>query len=167
LDEPYATLVLFLAVTGLRIGEAIAIKWSDFETDVLHICRRIYQGEEDTTKTQKSDRSLPIPQVLLSRMRLLGAGTWIFRSRDGTPVNPGNSLRRYIRPAARELGIAIGGWHDFRHTVTTGLLRNGVSPKVVSNILGHSDVQTTLNVYDHPTIENFRAPLEGVANRLL
>jgi integrase len=61
----------------------------------------------------------------------------------------------------------LGGWHDFRHTLTTGLLRSGVSPKVVSEILGHSDVKITLEVYDHPEIEDFRAPLESVANQLL
>jgi integrase len=167
LDEPYSTLVLFLAVTGLRIGEAFAIKWTDFDGDVLHISRRIYEGKADTTKTKGSDRSLPIPKILLERMRSLGGNDWVFRSREGTPVNPGNALKRYVRPVVRELGIPMGGWHDFRHTLTTGLLRSGASPKVVSNILGHSDVQMTLNVYDHPDIDNFRAPLDGVANQLL
>jgi site-specific recombinase XerD len=47
------------------------------------------------------------------------------------------------------------------------LLRSGVSPKVVSEILGHADVEITLNVYDHPEIENFREPLAAVANQLL
>lgn len=167
LQEPYATLVLFLAVTGLRIGEAIGIKWSDFDGDVLHVCRTIYEGKPDTTKTDGSDRSLPIPALLLERIRSLGGKEWVFRSRENTPVNPGNALKRYIRPVARELGISLGGWHDFRHTLTTGLLRSGVSAKVVSEILGHSDVQITLDVYDHPEIENFREPLEFVANQLL
>jgi integrase len=167
LDEPYSTLVLFLAVTGLRIGEAIGIKWRDFEGDVLHISRRIYEGKSDTTKTKGSDRSLPIPKVLLERMRLLGGDDWVFRSREGTPVNPGNVLKRYVRPIVRELGISLGGWHDFRHTLTTGLLRSGASPKVVSNILGHADVQITLDIYDHPDVESFRAPLDRVANQLL
>jgi integrase len=167
LQEPYATLVLFLAVTGLRIGEAIGIKWSDFEGDVLHISRRIYEGKADTTKTEGSNRSLPIPAALLKRMRALAGQEWVFRSRENTPVNPGNALKRYVRPVAEALGIALGGWHDFRHTLTTGLLRSGVSPKVVSKILGHSDVQITLNVYDHPEIENFREPLTAVADQLL
>jgi integrase len=167
LPEPYATLVLFLAITGLRIGEAIGIKWWDFEGDVLHICRRIYEGKADTTKTEGSNRSLPIPATLLTRMRSLGGQEWVFRSRENTPVNPGNALKRYVRPVAEALGIPLGGWHDLRHTLTTGLLRSGVSPKVVSKILGHSDVQITLNVYDHPEVENFRGPLTAVADQLL
>lgn len=167
LQEPYATLVLFLAVTGLRIGEAIGVKWSDFDGDVVRVRRTIYGGKADTTKTEHSDRSLPIPALLLSRMKALNSTDWVFRSRAGTPVNPGNALKRYIRPVSMGPGIRLGGWHDFRHTVTTGLLRSGVSPKVVSEILGHSDVEITLNVYDHPEIRDFRAPLDGVANQLL
>ena len=166
LQEPLATLVLFLAVTGLRIGEAIAIKWADFEGDVLHVSRRIYNGKVDTTKTEGSDRQLPMPLALLDRMRALGGREWVFCGRGGSPVNPGNARRRYLRPAAEALGITIGGWHDFRHTATTQLLRSGVSPKIVSEIMGHSDVKITLDIYDHPETESFRAPLAG-AEQLL
>jgi integrase len=167
LQEPYSTLVLFLAVTGLRIGEAIGVKWSDFDGDVLHICRRVYEGQVDSTKTKGSNRHLPIPESLLSRMRTLGAKGWIFQSREGTPINPGNALKRYVRPAAAELGISLGGWHDFRHTLTTGLLRSHVSAKVVSDILGHSDVKITLDTYCHTEVSDFRAPLHHVASQLL
>jgi integrase len=123
LDEPYATLILFLAVSGLRISEAIGIKWVDFEGDVLHISRRIYEGKAGSPKNDQSERSLPIPSSLLARMRLLGNGEWVFRSRAGTPVNPGNVLKRYVRPIVKDLGIKIGGWHDFRHTLATRSLK--------------------------------------------
>jgi integrase len=166
LDEPYATLILFLAVSGLRISEAIGIKWSDFEGDVLRISRRIYEGKEGSTKNDHSERSLPIPASLLARMRLLGNGEWVFRSRTGTPVNPGNMLKRYVRPVVKELGIEIGGWHDFRHTLATRSLKKWPT-KVVSEILGHSDVHTTLKVYQHVETEDFRAPLNELADELL
>ena len=165
--EPYSTLVLFLAVTGCRIGEAIAIKWSDFDGDVLHVQRRIYNGKIDTAKTEGSDRKIPIPTVLLERMRRLGGSEWVFRGRGGSPVNPGNVLKRYVRPAAENLGIALSGWHDFRHTVATKMLRSGISPKVVSELLGHADVSITLNTYDHVDTESFRAPLDRAAGQLL
>src|SRR6266481_8407675 len=107
LEEPYATLVLFLAVTGLRISEAIGIKWSDFDGNVLRVSRRIYEGRAGETKTSKSVRSLPIPEALVIRMRKLGEGQWVFRSRVGTTINPGNALKRYIHPASRELGFRL------------------------------------------------------------
>lgn len=174
LCEPYATLVLFLAITGLRIGEGVAIKWSDFDNDVLQVSRRIYEGKIGPTKRKKSERELPIPSVLLARMKEMResldnrqkSSEWVFPSRKGTPVEPKNAMRRYVRPAADKLGIAIGGWHDFRHTVATKMLRRGESPKVVSDILGNS-VEMLLKVYDHPEIEDFRAPLNDMANQLL
>jgi integrase len=166
LHEPYATLVLFLAVSGLRIGEAIAVKWSDFEGDILNIRRRIYEGEVGTTKTESSERGLPIPAPLLERMKKLGDGEWIFRARNGAPINPKNAAHRYIRPLVRELGIEIGGWHDFRHTLSTRLLKD-YPTKVVSELLGHSDVGTTLKTYHHVHTEDFRAPLNEVATELL
>lgn len=165
LREPYATLVLFLAVSGLRIGEAIAVKWSDFEGDTLHIRRHIFEGKVGTTKTESSQRSLPIPAALIERMKKLGDGEWIFRARNGAPINPKNAAQRYIRPVTRELGIPLGGWHDFRHTLSTRLLKR-YPTKVVSKLLGHSNVQTTLETYQHVEAEDFRAPLNEMANEL-
>lgn len=167
LHEPYATLVLFLAATGLRRGEAIAVKWSDFSDNVLHVTRRIYDGEVGTVKSDHSERKLPIAPDLLDRMRQLGNHEWVFQSREGTPINPGNALKRYVRPAAEQLGIAIGGWHDFRHSLTTTMRRNGVHPKVISGILGHAKVGFTMDVYDHVNVEDFRQSLSSVASELL
>jgi len=167
LEEPYSTLVLLLAVTGLRISEAIGIKWSDFEGNVLRVSRRIYEGQSGATKTSKSVRSLPIPEALLARMRKLGEGQWVFRSRAGSTINPGNALKRYIHPASRELGFRLGGWHDFRHTMATHSMMSGAPTKVVAEILGHSDVQTTMKIYQHASTENLRGPLNEMSDTLL
>jgi integrase len=167
LAEPYATLVLFLDTTGTRIGEAIGLKASDIDAEgLVHICRRIYEGKADTPKTKNSDRKLPLGGTeLLNRLRSLGQG-YIFASREGTPVNPGNALKRYIRPAATELGITLSGWHAFRHSAATQMLRNRVSPKVAADILGH-DVKMLLSTYHHPEMEDFRLPLQERAGGLL
>jgi integrase len=167
LKEPYATLVLFLAASGLRIGEALAIKWSDFKNNVFHITRRIYEGDVDTVKSKRSERKLPIDPILMARMEKLGKGEWVFRSRTGTPVNPGNALKRHVRLAAKELGIPLGGWHDFRHTLSTKLRRSGVHPKVVSDILGHSKVNLAMDVYDRTELDDFVQPLSVVSTELL
>jgi len=63
LEEPYATLVLSLAASGMRIGEAIAIKWSDFEGNVLRVSRRICEGNMDSVKTESSIRRLPVEEL--------------------------------------------------------------------------------------------------------
>lgn len=167
LKEPYSTLVLFLAGTGLRVGEAVGIKWSDFDGTILHVQRRIYEGREGTTKTRSSERSIPISPVLIERMKALGDGEWVFRSRKGTPVDPKNIAHRYLRPVTHELGIPLGGWHDFRHTLSTRLLREKHPAKLVAELLGHSDVRTTLAVYHHVATEELRAPLDEIAGQLL
>ena len=126
LEEPYATFVLFLAITGLRVGEAVGVRWSDMEGTALHVHRRIYEGKAGEVKTKKSRRTLPLPEELIDRMKALPSGDYIFRTRAGSPMNPKNAAHRHLRPALRKLGIHLGGWHDFRHTFTTILLK-GVS----------------------------------------
>jgi integrase len=109
---------------------------------------------------------MPIPSALLERMKLLGEGEWVFRSRSGTPVDPKNAANRYLRPVAKKLGIALGGWHDFRHTLSNQLLKH-YPTKVVSELFGHSSVKTTLSVYQHVEAEDFGAPLNEMATELL
>jgi len=87
--------------------------------------------------------------------------------RVGTTINPGNALKRYIHPASRELGFRLGGWHDFRHTMATQSMMSGAPTKVVSEILGYSDVQTTMKIYQHANTENLCGPLNEMSDTLL
>ena len=167
LEEPYATLILFLAVTGLRISEAVGIRWDDFDGDTLHVCRRIYEGKTGQPKTKNSDRFLPIPAPMLERMQALGSAGWVFQSKAGTPVNPGNALKRYVQPAARKLEIPLGGWHDFRHTLVTHLRRRGWAARVVADIVGHASPAITEAVYTHSDRSDFRAALDEIAAEML
>jgi len=177
LEEPYATLVLFLSITGLRVGEAVGVKWSDFSGESLHVQRRIYERREGELKTDGSERFIPVPAALIERMKALcnleeqrgtqGTGDWVFKSRNGTPVDPKNAGNRYLRPAVRKLGIPMGGWHDFRHTLATQLLDQRHSAKMVAELLGHSNVTTLLTTYAHPKSEGLRGPLNERAAELL
>ena len=84
----------------------------------------------------------------------------------GGPINPGNALRRYVRPVVSNLGIQIGGWHDFRHTLITRLRKLGWAPKVTSQIVGHSTIRVTEEIYDHADADDFRSALNEVAFQL-
>jgi integrase len=128
LKEPYATLVLFLAATGLRIGEALAIKWTDFEYSVLHVTRRICDGDVDEVKSRRSERRLPIDPILMTRMEKLGKGEWVFGSRKGTSLNQGNALssggrmigRRHVLKSALSSFIFSIGACDTRGNYLEG-----------------------------------------------
>jgi integrase len=170
LEEPYSTLVLFLAATGLRISEAVGVQRSDFEGNVLSLRRRFYQsdngGELGELKTKKSARNLPLPTWLADRVKRLSDGEgFCFRSQAATPINQKNALRRYVHPACEELGFRIGGWHDFRHTLTTWALKK-FPTKVVSEMLGHASIKTTLDIYGHVLQEDFEEPLAEMAGKL-
>jgi integrase len=64
-------------------------------------------------------------------------------------------------------GVQIGGWHDFRHTLSRTLRRAGVHPVVIKDTLGHSKVDLAMNVYDKASAEDIRAGLRVVSKKLL
>jgi len=171
LAEPYSTLVLFLASTGLRISEAVGVQRSDFEGNVLKLRRRFFQsdngGELGQLKTKKSARDLTLPAYLADRVKALAVSDgFCFCSRAGTPINHKNALRRYVHPACKELGFRIGGWHDFRHTLATWALKR-YPTKVVSEMLGHASAKITLDTYSHVSQEDLAEPLAEMAGKLL
>jgi integrase len=83
-----------------------------------------------------------------------------------TPLNPKNLLRRVLRPACVELELALISWHSFRHTHATLLGEVGESLKTAQALLGHSDLETTLNVYTHAIPESQRRAVDKVAGIL-
>jgi integrase len=107
------------------------------------------------------------PNVKLALRAATGEGhEWVFHSRKGTPLNPGNARRRHLHPAAKALGIRVGGWHDFRHTLIRKMRRGGVHPVVVSAVVGHKRVELAPKVYDRATLDEKRKAL-GVGGREL
>ena len=151
LKETTATLVEFLYQTGLRISEARELRWSDLVDGVLHV-----RG----TKSESADRKLPLPAALIERLQALPVdGELIFHGKGGSPINRRYWLLRDLHPAAERVGIKVGGWHDFRHGASRRLRMNGVHPKLVSAILGHSKVNLAMDCYDVATVDELRIPL--------
>ena len=131
---------------------------------------RNYKGQIDQVKSKRSVRQITLDAAMVKRIRRLHSQfakhEWMFQSEAGTPVNPGNALKRYIQPAAKELGIKLGGFHDLRHSLTTNLRRAGVHPKVVSDILGHSKVNLAMDVYDRTDLQDIGEALSSVSQML-
>jgi integrase len=173
MDEPYRTLVLFLALVPKRIEEAIALRPSDLdEHNILHIRRAIYERkavEFEPSEYERIPLDSPAHAELVKRLRQLGEGhEWVFRSRKGTPIDPHNGLLRQLHPAAAAIGIKLGGWHDFRHTFNTAMSRAGVRSKVRTAALGQSKRTGVLadDVYDHASEAELRQALVLGANWL-
>jgi integrase len=155
--------------TGLRRGEALGLRWSDFDraTGVLRVSRQLKrEGSRlvtTDTKTSLSRRAvnLPVPMLktLLDHEVRQGAqrghlGTswidsgFIFTSSIGTPIDPRN-LYREFQKVCRSAGL--GDWHphELRHSAASLMLAQGVKIQVVSQVLGHSSIRMTADVYGH------------------
>jgi integrase len=113
--------------------------------------------------------SQPVREAFLAQRSVL-TGTdqevLVFTCRNGAPLNPKNLLRRVLRPACRELGLPVVGWHSLRHTHATLLGEVGESLRTAQAILGHSDLKTTPNVYTHAIPESQKRAVEKVAGLL-
>lgn len=166
--------VFFLAAyTGMRKGEILALTWNDIDFDnrVININKTLYKLSErysvDTPKSASAIREIyfddEIENVLkkhrlsqkeekLRNSRVYEDKNLVFAKEDGTYVPP-SSANVLLANFIRQSGLPKIRFHDLRHTHATILLQMGVNPKVVSERLGHSSVQITLDVYSHVTKE--------------
>lgn len=154
------TLVLLAASTGLRQGELFGLKWRDvdFEHGELNVIRSIVCGVEGRCKTESSQKPVPMhPQLAAAliawrqQCRYKTGDDWVFASRlynGRKPYWGAAIMRHYVQPVAKRLGIEKRiGWHTFRHTYSTLLRSLGVEFKVMQELMRHSSLRSTLDVY--------------------
>lgn len=154
------TVVLLAACTGLRQGELLGLKWSDidFAGGTMNVARSVVYGVAGPCKTESSQKPVPLHPLLadaLQKWRIHAAykrsSDWIFaskRHRGRRPLWGQAILRRYVRPAAQRAGIERHfGWHTFRHTYSTLLRSVGTEFKVMQELLRHSTLRSTLDIY--------------------
>jgi integrase len=162
-------MVLVAAVTGLRRGELVGLKWEDidFASGTIHIRRSLVDRAEGKPKTEASKRPIPLvsglAQVLLAWQKLCSfrrPTDWVFASSATAgqmPYWPGTVMQKVIQPAAREAGIQKHiGWHTFRRTTATWLLANGASVKTAQDLLRHANPTMTLGTYAQAIDEHKR-----------
>lgn len=165
------TLFTTIAYLGLRRGEILGLEFSDFDFDnqTVTITRTSnYCGKKngvytDTPKTAKSCRTLAIPPVLVNLLKELKkqlhqnakncGDLWhysdrVFVGEFGLPIHP-NTPYTWLKRYCKRNNLPFKGIHSFRHTFATQAIVNGVDVSTVSNILGHSQTSTTLNIYTH------------------
>jgi integrase len=175
LPEPCRTLVLVAVLTGMRIGEILALRWKhlDLLRGSIQVRETVSEGRFGSPKTRSSRRDVPMSEPVRQAFeaqrawsRQTGPEDLVFASRKQTPLNPKNLLRRVVRPACQATELPLISWHSFRHTHATLLSEVGESLRTAQAILGHSDLETTLNVYTHAIPESQRRAVDKVAGML-
>jgi integrase len=171
----------FLAHTGMRISEAIALLWRDVDLGRrrVRVRRRYYQGGFAAPKSKYGRREIPLSPGLaralweLRKERRAQDGELVFTSRAAGVIDQSNLMARVLKPAARMAGV--GGWpgfHTFRHTAATMLFRGGANAKQVQLWLGHHSPAFTLATYVHllpddlPEADFLERVTTGVTTRL-
>ncbi|MGW2789511.1 tyrosine-type recombinase/integrase [Streptomyces sp. NPDC001251] len=183
-DPLYAAFVLAIAM-GLRRGELVGLRWSDIDLDqrTLTVRQQLQRRRgvlyNDETKGRRS-RALPLPAMCVAplrwhRMRQAAArasagAAWqetgyVFTTRTGRPVEPRNVHRSFVRVSAAA-GLRVVRLHDARHGCATLLTAAGVAPRVVMEILGHSQISLTMDVYTHVVQDTQREAISHM-DRLL
>jgi integrase len=154
---------------GLRRGEALGVRWLDidFQNRTLRVNQSLQrlEGKLQITelKTKSSRRVLDLPEMLINKLRehrtrqleekMLAGPHWqetelVFTSRIGTPVDP-RHVKRRLDPLLKKADLPHFRVHDLRHFCASLLLAQGVPLKVVSDILGHSQIGITADLYMH------------------
>ncbi|MCI3226880.1 site-specific integrase [Streptomyces sp. NP-1717] len=183
-DPLYAAFVLAVAM-GLRRGEIVGLRWGDIDLEkrVLHVRQQTQRRRgvlyNDDPKGRRR-RAVPLPAMCIAplrwhRMRQAAAklrageswddGGYVFTTRNGRSVEPRNVYRSFTRVAG-SAGIRVVRLHDARHGCATLLTAAGVAPRVVMEILGHSQISITMDVYTHVVQDTQREAISHM-DRLL
>jgi len=175
LTEPCRAVVQLAVLTGMRIGEILALRWKrvDLLRGTIEVAESFSDGEFGSPKTRSSNRVIPISGFLHQVLEAHRGGKvlsspdeLVFRTRTGTPLSSKNLYNRVLAPACDRIKQPRISWHSFRHTHATLLAEVGESIKTAQSLLGHSDLATTLNTYAHAIPDSQRRAVERVAGVL-
>lgn len=181
-DMGEAKLLIYITLyTGIRIGEACALRWEDIDLDtkliyVRQTVSRVWFSEDGkkksmlvigSPKSESSLRCIPICSklhtILCSFPYRKRRGYILASTADNSFISPRTFEYRY-KAILRKCSIEPVNYHALRHTFATRCIERGVDIKSLSEILGHSDVSITLNTYVHSSIELKRLQLEKLAS---
>jgi integrase len=185
-DHRLYTLYVLALYLGLRRGELLGLRWTDIDLDgakleIVQTLQRVGgQLRFVLPKTEDSARTVPLPPFCVTALRehrkrqfAERSATWpnwddhglVFPSRRGTPMEPDN-LRRSWTTIRQAASIGSVRFHDLRHTCVTLLLDLNVPPHIVRDIVGHSDIEVTMTIYAHVSLDDKREALRKLGEAL-
>jgi integrase len=183
----YPVLALIVA-TGLRKGETLALRWDknvlNLDEGWLKVRQTVGRIDGELVfsepKTDRSRRTVPLSPAVVAMLRkhrteqkaekLRAGNQWqesglVFTTELGGPVDPRNLLR-VVEAAAAAAGVEGVGVHTLRHSAAVGWLESGVHIKAVADLLGHSSIAITGDVYGHTSDDTARAAVDGWSGAL-
>lgn len=173
--------ILLCFYSGIRLGELCALRWGDidFEAGTISIVRTVsrnknfqYSGNKTNLiigmpKSKKSVRIVPLPDFLLklsNELKLYAKNeTCYVLSGSKTPIDP-RTYQKLFKRILASAGVKNRKFHAIRHTFATRALELGVDIKTISEILGHSNVSITLNIYAHSLLEQKKIAIDKLNN---
>ena len=170
--------ILIALLTGVRIGELCALQWKDIDLknktiSITKTVQRMYQKNEKekkseiiitSPKTKKSIRDVPMSDVLYETLKdiKMKEDEYIL-SEKKKPYEP-RTIRQYYTRLLKKIGLPKLKFHCLRHTFATNCIELGMDTKTVSEILGHSTVSTTLDLYVHTKLSQRQECVNLVSN---
>lgn len=161
----YEYIFRFVLQTGLRVGEALALRWSDidYENNILTICRSLNEDKSkkewifEKTKSKAGERNVPLTKEARRILSLVKEqqkgyavnivyGDLVFRNPDGKCIIR-HRLSARLNYICKLNGMRTISMHILRHTFATRCIEAGMNPKALQSIMGHETISTTLDLY--------------------
>ena len=173
--------VILCLYTGIRIGELCALKWKDIDLEerVIHVNRTVYRiqdlsdkGEKKTMivetapKSESSIRDVALPKRLCSMLSKIKTARESYVLSGSEKIIEPRRMQYYFTGLAKKTNIVKIKFHSLRHTFATRYIECGMDVKTLSEMLGHSSVQITLDRYVHPTMEMKKKNMEIFAEKM-
>lgn len=169
-EDITAVCLLLCLNSGLRLGELCALRWSDFNCleQTLAVRRTVQRRQGalivQTPKTAASERRIPIPKAILQMLwpyrKHAEADAYILTGRTDKPLEPRTMQYRFAA-FLKKNSLPLRNFHVLRHSFATRCVEQGMDAKTLSELLGHANVRTTLQLYVHPGMEQKRAGIEA------
>ena len=173
--------ILISLLLGIRIGELCALKWEDidFKKKILHVnktLQRIYIKDIDKNlskvivslpKTNSSNRDIPINKELLDILKTLKTNKEDYILTGNNKNTEPRVYRSYFNTVLKKNSIKRIKFHSLRHTFATNCISLGIDYKTISELLGHSNINTTLNLYVHPRLSQKKKCIEKIYKNVI
>ena len=183
IPEPYATMVYVAIYTGLRVSELAGLRWEDIHHESITIDERYCRGDWGAPKSECSNATIGVNRCVVERihrMKILtikvragravrkyrvvksdGPNDLVFQSlEEGKPIRDNNILTRFIKPAARKLGLPWVNWRSLRTSHAVWLKMVGADVKDAQGQMRHSRASTTLDIYQQFVPESQQRAVE-------